>query len=78
MSSNLDKLKAMPIGGNAHADSELFALAHVILMDGSESTDNKIEALRKIDEAMGLDSEPEITGFDVDEYVSSFEVEEEN
>ena len=67
----IDELLIMPIVGNAAGDRSLFDAAHLILMDGAESTENKMLALMKIDEAMGLNSD--ITFWDVQEYIDSFE-----
>lgn len=54
----IDELRAMKIVGNAGGDAELLDLAHQIAVDETLPTAIRYEALRKMDEAMGLDNEP--------------------
>lgn len=48
------KLMDMPIVGNAHHDSGLFAQAHKIIMSDKYNMTQKRFAMRRIDEAMGI------------------------
>lgn len=47
----------MPVSGNIYEDRDIFSLANEILMGAEYSMSQKRMALRKIDEAMGLEGE---------------------
>ena len=51
--NRIERLQAMPIIGNAYSDREIFQLADEVLHDSTEPMQNKLAALRKIDETMG-------------------------
>lgn len=65
----LRELLDMPIIGNAHDDRPLFDLADRIVMRRTSPMSHKIAALRKIDQAMGVEPKPICEG-DVEEYES--------
>jgi|HubBroStandDraft_2_1064218.scaffolds.fasta_scaffold361242_2 hypothetical protein len=69
--TKIQQLEAMPIYGNAFHDQPLFTLAHAIAIDVLEPMENRIRALRKIDEAMG--EEDASTPAAVQEYCDFYE-----
>lgn len=50
-------LCSMPIYGDAYNDGPRLAMAHAIVCDESASMDDRIEALRQMDETMGITSD---------------------
>jgi len=69
MTSKIEHLRAMPIYGNAHDDRQLLNLAHEIAIDDARPSDERIEALQRMDEAMGLTGDTP-TWHDVEAYVA--------
>ncbi len=53
--TKIERLRAMPVIGNAYSDSELLRLAHDIAVDATEPLANRYEALWHMDRAMGLE-----------------------
>lgn len=59
MLEELRKLMDLPIYGNAYSDMPLFKLAHSIIENPLASRSQRMAAMRRIGEAMGIqDSEP--------------------
>ena len=54
----IQQLFAMPIVGNAHADSELFRLAHEIMADETQPMADRLAALGVVDRAVGPTGDP--------------------
>ena len=66
--TNAERFLGMVLGGGYCEDREFFDLAHQIVIDPDESFENKIIALRHVDEVMGCDGE--YTQAAVDEYIA--------
>lgn len=66
--TDIERLRQMPIVGNHYSDSGLFNLAHQIIMSDDEPMENKLEAIRKIDEAQG--EEGDVSEANVNEYMN--------
>ena len=55
--ATLEKMRKATIFGNAHDDAPVMALCDRVLFDATASMGDKIEALRKLNEVMGLTEE---------------------
>lgn len=71
METQIRKLLDIPIVGNAYHDSGLFALAHDIIMSPAATMAQKIVALRRADDAMGIGDK--IDEEAVEEYILFFQ-----
>ncbi|MBD3405061.1 MAG: hypothetical protein GF411_02860 [Candidatus Lokiarchaeota archaeon] len=72
--SILQKLLAWDIKGNAADDGPALTMAHNIIM-GDYPVKDKILAIKKLDEIMGVESEDPITEKDVIEYMSEHDAQ---
>jgi hypothetical protein len=69
MHSDLKRLIALPILGDAYHDRERLALAHSIIMNGKDyETTDRLQALREIDRTMGVTRR--VTLVELKEYVT--------
>jgi len=51
---NIERIEAMPIGGNAHVDMPIFNACHDFIMNKSNPMPERIRAIKKIDDTMGI------------------------
>jgi len=51
---NIEQIEAMPIGGNAHVDMPIFNACHEFIINKSNPMAERIRAIKKIDDTMGL------------------------
>ena len=63
----IKEIQNLAIVGDANSDQHIFNECHTFVMDDNNSMKDKIKALKKIDETMGIGSEP--TAADVETYI---------
>jgi len=66
---DIKQVEALPIVGNAHNDQHIFNACDSII-NGDYPMDDKIRAIRKIDQTIG-ESSGELTEKDVEDYIAS-------
>jgi hypothetical protein len=51
---NIEQIEELQIFGNAHSDMPIFNACHEFIMDEANEMEERIRAIRKIDDTMGL------------------------
>jgi len=67
--SELQTILDAPIAGNAYHDNALMNRIHTFVMSDSNDMKDKIEAIKKLDEVMGM-TQDEVTSNDVENYIA--------
>lgn len=70
----LDKLKAMPIYGDAHSDRPRFDAANEIIHDTTATLEDRLAALNEIDRTMGIEGQDPINEQALADYIAEYEV----
>ena len=65
-SMKIEQIEALPVAGNHFQDRGIFDVIHEFMI-GDHPVEEKIRALRKMDQVMG--EENEVTARDVEEYL---------
>jgi hypothetical protein len=63
------KALAMRIVGNAHSDRPLMDMLHDIIMSDDLPDEDRIAAVKKLDQVVGAEEQPKYSMADVEDYV---------